>query len=66
MNLLRAIRLTKKAHRAGIEASAQSVGGPRSATWSVHLDHGRRIFENGRACELEIFRLRGHKGEKPC
>jgi len=60
-----AIRLMTKAHRAGIDASAQSVGGPSSGNWSVHLEHGRRIINDARECDAEIVRIRGHKGGKP-
>lgn len=54
-----AIRLTMRAHRAGIDASAQTVGGSRSGNWSVHIDHGRRIFDTAHECQREISRLGG-------
>lgn len=60
-----AIRLMIRANRAGIDASAQSVGGPSSREWSVHLDHGRRIIQGARECQTEIVRIRGPKGGKP-
>lgn len=64
MNENQAIRLTMRAHRAGIDASAQTTGGPRSGRWTVHLDHDRRIIEGARECEKEISQLRSHGARK--
>ena len=60
-----AIRLMLKANRSGIDAIAESVGGPTSGNWSVHLEHGRRIINDAAECQTEIVRIRGHKGGKP-
>ena len=65
MNEGQAIRLAMRAHRGGIEATAQTVGGPSSGNWSVHLDHDRRIIESARECQTEIIRIRAAKGGKP-